>query len=416
MPVPLAAQAVQHGHLAAAERAAAQGQDLRVPRRQSSHTAARCSLKLAVDPDVNVRSTSGCVTMDPPLEPDSDESDKLMLCACDHEALNKALNTVLRCDKVHVGWGSTCLASVKQVGSTASLVGCFEWHCNAGSSRGSMHPISGLAPESDSSGLSIFDDACAAGDANLETALLLFRISESAFVVADLLRGKPGELGQCATILEGEDMSTPATTLKGTDRSQGLAIGASAHSRPLINCLREISPVSGGASPVVPVKSHIQQRGPVESTELPFRIEHGVLLNVLDGISYGMIMLPANAVFLAFGSVGVSMFFIITIIVQLTYSCGTSSFAGANGSMMIEPICTSEHMSALGVLDSSSLLPSPTLILGALVSGALTMNGWIAPWTGHLYSLGYRLHKKYIPISASVSEHHPTARHDHHSS
>ncbi|KAH8094777.1 hypothetical protein DFH11DRAFT_1680419 [Phellopilus nigrolimitatus] len=36
----------------------------------------------------------------------------------------------------------------------------------------------------------------------------------------------------------------------------------------------------------------------------------GVLLNVLDGVSYGMIMFPANAVFPAFGGVGVSMLFV----------------------------------------------------------------------------------------------------------
>ncbi|KAH8116960.1 hypothetical protein DFH11DRAFT_1824379 [Phellopilus nigrolimitatus] len=100
-------------------------------------------------------------------------------------------------------------------------------------------------------------------------------------------------------------------------------------------------------------------------------------------------------VFPAFGGVGISMFFVTyhnarsTIIAQLAYSCGASGFAGANGSMMIEvvPVRTSEHMAVLGVSDSSSLLPSPTFILGALVFGALTMNGWIAPWTGRFYSL-----------------------------
>jgi hypothetical protein len=35
----------------------------------------------------------------------------------------------------------------------------------------------------------------------------------------------------------------------------------------------------------------------------------GLLLNVLDGVSYGMITFPANAIFVDFGSVGVSMFF-----------------------------------------------------------------------------------------------------------
>lgn len=49
-------------------------------------------------------------------------------------------------------------------------------------------------------------------------------------------------------------------------------------------------------------------------------------------------------------------------------------------------------------------------VLGTLVFGLLTYNGWIAPWTGRFYSLwdtGYA--KKYIPIIASVSEHQPTA-------
>ncbi|KAH8103202.1 hypothetical protein DFH11DRAFT_1657067 [Phellopilus nigrolimitatus] len=36
----------------------------------------------------------------------------------------------------------------------------------------------------------------------------------------------------------------------------------------------------------------------------------GVLLNVLDGVSYGMIMFPANAVFPAFSGVSVLMFFV----------------------------------------------------------------------------------------------------------
>ena len=35
----------------------------------------------------------------------------------------------------------------------------------------------------------------------------------------------------------------------------------------------------------------------------------GLLLNVLDGVSYGMIMFPAGDIFMDFGSLGVSMFF-----------------------------------------------------------------------------------------------------------
>lgn len=64
----------------------------------------------------------------------------------------------------------------------------------------------------------------------------------------------------------------------------------------------------------------------------------GMLLNILDGVSYGMIMFPSNDAFPNFGGIGVSMFFVTTIISQLIYSFGGSAFAGANGSMMIEVV------------------------------------------------------------------------------
>ncbi|WVW83707.1 hypothetical protein I302_105728 [Kwoniella bestiolae CBS 10118] len=64
----------------------------------------------------------------------------------------------------------------------------------------------------------------------------------------------------------------------------------------------------------------------------------GLLLNVLDGVSYGMILFPANAVFVDFGSLGVSMFFVSCIVSQLVFSLGGSIFPGGNGSMMIEAV------------------------------------------------------------------------------
>ncbi|KAK7681788.1 hypothetical protein QCA50_015135 [Cerrena zonata] len=64
----------------------------------------------------------------------------------------------------------------------------------------------------------------------------------------------------------------------------------------------------------------------------------GTLLNILDGISYGMIIFPTGGVFANMGGVGVSMFFVSAVIAQLTYSFGGSGFAGANGSMMIEVV------------------------------------------------------------------------------
>ncbi|KAI9304619.1 sulfate transporter family-domain-containing protein [Cunninghamella echinulata] len=59
----------------------------------------------------------------------------------------------------------------------------------------------------------------------------------------------------------------------------------------------------------------------------------GLLLNLLDAISYGMITFPLNnPIFAAFGPDGISMFFVSGIIAQLTYSCGGSAFDGVNGS------------------------------------------------------------------------------------
>ena len=51
-----------------------------------------------------------------------------------------------------------------------------------------------------------------------------------------------------------------------------------------------------------------------------------------------MIIFPATGVFANLGPMGVSMFFISTILAQLVYSLGGSDFHGANGSMMIEVV------------------------------------------------------------------------------
>ncbi|KAG6827579.1 hypothetical protein H0H93_015501, partial [Arthromyces matolae] len=64
----------------------------------------------------------------------------------------------------------------------------------------------------------------------------------------------------------------------------------------------------------------------------------GCLLNILDGISYGMIMFPGTGVFEELGAMGVSLFFLTAVLAQLVYTFGGSGFAGANGSMMIEVV------------------------------------------------------------------------------
>ncbi|WFD26552.1 hypothetical protein MNAN1_001535 [Malassezia nana] len=65
----------------------------------------------------------------------------------------------------------------------------------------------------------------------------------------------------------------------------------------------------------------------------------GLLLNILDGVSYGMITFPTSMpIFASFGGDGVSMFFVTCIISQLVYTLGGSIFKGGNGSMMIEVV------------------------------------------------------------------------------
>ncbi|KAH9844617.1 Cyclic nucleotide-monophosphate binding domain [Teratosphaeria destructans] len=64
----------------------------------------------------------------------------------------------------------------------------------------------------------------------------------------------------------------------------------------------------------------------------------GLLLNLLDALSYGIILFPlGEEVFSDLGADGVSMFYVSCIIAQLTYSTG-SIFRGGVGSEMIEVV------------------------------------------------------------------------------
>lgn len=63
----------------------------------------------------------------------------------------------------------------------------------------------------------------------------------------------------------------------------------------------------------------------------------GTLLNVLDALSYGMIMFPiGDKIFAGMAPTGLLMFYISTVVSQLVYSLGGSAFAAGIGSEMIE--------------------------------------------------------------------------------
>ncbi|RKP00289.1 hypothetical protein CXG81DRAFT_568, partial [Caulochytrium protostelioides] len=66
----------------------------------------------------------------------------------------------------------------------------------------------------------------------------------------------------------------------------------------------------------------------------------GVILNVLDAMSYGIIIFPALDPHIPAGAThaGISMFLTSTIVSQIVYTAGGSAFVGANGSMMIESL------------------------------------------------------------------------------
>ncbi|KAL9040151.1 MAG: hypothetical protein Q9180_002089 [Flavoplaca navasiana] len=65
----------------------------------------------------------------------------------------------------------------------------------------------------------------------------------------------------------------------------------------------------------------------------------GLLLNILDALSYGMILFPlGQPIFANLGVDGISMFYVSCIVSQLVYSLGGSIFKGGIGSEMIEVV------------------------------------------------------------------------------
>ncbi|KJZ73551.1 hypothetical protein HIM_07107 [Hirsutella minnesotensis 3608] len=77
----------------------------------------------------------------------------------------------------------------------------------------------------------------------------------------------------------------------------------------------------------------------------------GLLLNILDALSYGMILFPlGKPIFAGLGSAGLSIYYVSTIISQLTFSSG-SIFKGAVGSELIEVVPFFHNM-ALKIMDT----------------------------------------------------------------
>ncbi|KAF1996828.1 sulfate transporter family protein-like protein [Amniculicola lignicola CBS 123094] len=80
-------------------------------------------------------------------------------------------------------------------------------------------------------------------------------------------------------------------------------------------------------------------RGAAASAQTLSAVFLGLLLNILDALSYGYILFPlGSSMFSQTGPDGISIFFVSCIISQLCYSLGLSMFKGGVGSEMIEVV------------------------------------------------------------------------------
>lgn len=92
----------------------------------------------------------------------------------------------------------------------------------------------------------------------------------------------------------------------------------------------------------------------------------GTLLNVLDGLSYGMIMFPiGEAVFSQMAPAGLSMFYISTVVSQLVFSLGGSAFKSGIGSEMIE-VTPFFHSMAISI-NAEMAGQSPEAVLATVI-------------------------------------------------
>lgn len=94
----------------------------------------------------------------------------------------------------------------------------------------------------------------------------------------------------------------------------------------------------------------------------------GTLLNILDALSYGMILFPLSELtFSKMGPSGLSMFYVSTVLCQLVFSLGGSAFKGAVGSEMIEIIPFFHHM-AMSIMNKLKTSADDTSMDGQIIT------------------------------------------------
>ncbi|PHH67493.1 hypothetical protein CDD82_1424 [Ophiocordyceps australis] len=97
----------------------------------------------------------------------------------------------------------------------------------------------------------------------------------------------------------------------------------------------------------------------------------GILLNILDALSYGMILFPlGKPVFAHLGPAGLSIFYVSSIISQLVFSSG-SKFKGAVGSELIEVVPFFHNM-ALKIMKTVGTDKPDAVVATTIVSYAIS--------------------------------------------
>jgi len=108
------------------------------------------------------------------------------------------------------------------------------------------------------------------------------------------------------------------------------------------------------------------------SLQLTSAVFLGLLLNLLDALSYGYILFPLGSpVFSQTGPDGISIFFVSCIVSQLCYSLGLSMFRGGVGSEMIE-VVPFFHKMAYSILKQMKGQPPEAVIATTIVSYCLS--------------------------------------------
>lgn len=98
----------------------------------------------------------------------------------------------------------------------------------------------------------------------------------------------------------------------------------------------------------------------------------GLLLNILDALSYGMILFPLSVpVFSHLGPAGLSMFYVSCIVAQLVYSLGGSKFKSGVGSEMIE-VVPFFHSMAFSILNQVGEDNADSVIATTIFSFAIS--------------------------------------------